>query len=385
MHVRGAGLGAGGVPRLDAGLAVAVAAGGAVEVAVGQVTGPLWATAASAVLFGAPLAWRRAYPWTALLVVLATVLGLHLAGGSDYNYLASVASVLLVVFTFAGLVELGQAVAGLVLAAAVLVVSSLEDLPGIIWGIGLVAGAWAAGRAIRARRLLIEQLHRTTEELRRSQEAHARAAIAQERTQIARELHDVIAHAVSVMVIQAGAAERMIPIDAQRASHAARSVQDAGRQALAELRRMLGVLRPTGEAESDLAPHPGLGDLPALLDGLGDAGLRVELTRTGQARPLPPGLDLAAFRIVQEALTNVLRHAGTGPASVSVCYHDDAVALEISDTGADPPPAQDPLRRGHGLAGMRERALVYGGSFEAGPRTDGGFAVRAWLPSGTGR
>lgn len=377
--------------RLDLGLSVAVGALGAVEVAVGQVTGPGWATSASVVLFAAPLGWRRAFPWSALVVVLGTVLGLHLAGASQDNYLASVASLLLVLFTFASLVELGPAVAGLVLAAGVLVVSVLNAPAGVIWGVGLLTGAWAAGRAIRSRRLLIDELHRTTEELRRNQEARAQEAIVEERAQIARELHDVIAHSVSVMVVQAGAAEGMITRDPARAGQAARSVQDTGRQALAELRRMLGVLRPQGDADPERAPQPGLGDLAALVEGLGDAGLRVDLTRSGQPRPLGPGMELAAFRIVQEALTNVLKHAAAAPASVTVTYLSDAVRLDISNVGTGSAAAraaavtasgQEALTgTGHGLAGMRERALVYGGSLTAGPGPQGGFAVRAWLPA----
>src|SRR5690349_16073473 len=157
---------------VDVVLAVVVTAMGAVEVATGQFRGPLWATASSVLLVGVPVIWRRHFPWTALLVSYGTMLGLHLLGIDQYNYLASVASALLVMFAFAAEVELGQAVAGLVLASALLVVSALSGLPAIVWGVGLVVGAWAAGRAIRARRLLIEELARTTEELRLSREAH---------------------------------------------------------------------------------------------------------------------------------------------------------------------------------------------------------------------
>jgi len=366
---------------VDVGLAAAVSAMAAVEVGVGQVGGPRWATVPSVLLFGAPLLWRRRLPWTALLVSFGTIFGLYLAGANQYNYLASVASALVIVFTFAGAVELGQAVAGLVLASALLTVSALQGISGIIWGVGLVVGAWAAGRAIRARRLLIEQLARTTEELRVSREAHARDAVVAERTRIARELHDVIAHSVGVMVVQAGAAEQMIPLSPERATTAAQSVQECGRQALTDLRRLLGVLRPDGEDAGELAPQPGLDDVPDLLERLGAAGLTVRLTRAGTVRPLPPGVDLTAYRIVQEGLTNVLKHAGAQGASLDLRYGEDAVDIEIRNGAGEATVRRRVDGAGHGLIGMRERALMCGGSFTAGPQDDGGFAVRVRLPA----
>jgi signal transduction histidine kinase len=366
-------------------LAAAVTALGAVEVAVGDVGRPLWATVPSVALFGLPLLIRRRYPWTALLIVYGTMLWLWLAGASQYDYLASVASALLVMFSFGAAVELAQAVAGLVVASAALTVSALQGLDSILWGVGLVVGAWAAGRAIRARRLLIEELARTSTALRESREAHARDAVAAERGRIARELHDVIAHSVGVMVVQAGAAEQMMPIAPDRAASAVRSVQDCGRQALTDLRRLLGVLRPDGDGDGDdeLSPQPGLGEVGTLVERLADAGLAVRVTRSGPERPLPAGVDLAAYRIVQEGLTNVLKHAGpASAASLAVRYDDDAVDIEIRDDGRHlPGPLPGLTGAGHGLVGMRERALMYGGSFTAGPEQDGGFAVRVHLPA----
>ena len=366
---------------VDAVLAVGVAALGAAEIAVGQVGGPYWATVLSVPLFAVPLLWRRQFPWTALLVVFGTIFGLHLSGASQYNYLASVASALLVMAAFAAAVDLREAIAGLVLAAAALSVSTLEGVSGIIWGVGLLVGAWAAGRALRARRLLIEELARTSEELRLSREAHAQAAVTAERTRIARELHDVIAHSVGVMVVQAGAAERMIPVDPERATAAAQSVQDCGRQALGDLRNLLGLLRSAGDGPDagDLAPQPGLDDVPTLLHRLEDAGLSVQLDRSGTPRPLPPGVDLAAFRIVQEALTNVLKHAAAPTASMRVRYAEDGVDIEVVNRGG----GHRRSGSGHGLVGMRERTAVYGGTFEAGPRDNGEFAVVVHLPDGT--
>jgi signal transduction histidine kinase len=366
---------------VDAVLTLAVTAMGFVEVAVGQLRGPAWATVPSVLLSGAPLLWRRRFPWTALLVSYGTIFGLYLAGVDQYNYLASVASALIVVFTFAGAVELGQAVTGLVVASALLTVSALQGIPGIIWGNGLVLGAWAAGRAIRARRLLIEELARTTTALRESREQHAEDAVAAERTRIARELHDVIAHSVGVMVVQAGAAEQMIPIAPDRATTAVQSVQECGRQALTDLRRLLGVLRPDGEDAGELAPQPGLGDVPDLLERLGAAGLAVRLTSSGRVRPLTPGVDLAAYRIVQEGLTNVLKHAGATGAFLDVRYDDGGVEIEIRNAAGEATVRRRVDGAGHGLVGMRERALMCGGSFAAGPEDGGGFAVRVRLPA----
>jgi signal transduction histidine kinase len=360
---------------VDVALACAVTALGTTELGTGQVGGPYWATGPSVLLFAVPLLWRRRLPWSCLLVVFGTIVGLYVSGASQYNYLASVASALLVMAGFAEAVELGQAVGGLVLAAAALTVAALQGVSSIIWGVGLLAGAWAAGRALRAHRLLIAELARTTEALRLSREAHAEAAVVAERARIARELHDVIAHSVGVMVVQAGAAERTIPLDPDRAVAATQSVQDCGRQALADLRNLLGLLRPADGDNDSLSPQPGLDDVPALLARLEDAGLSVRLERSGTPRPLPPGTDLAAFRIVQEALTNVLKHAAAPQAAMRLRYTEDGVDIEVVNRGRT-----SPMNSGHGLVGMRERAALYGGEFAAGPLKDDEFAVRVHLP-----
>lgn len=371
------------VTPADVALAAAVTALGAAEVATGQVGSPLWATAPSVLLFGLPVLLRLRRPRTALLVVFGTMLALRLAGASQYDYLASVASALIVMGSFAAAVERSQALAGLVLASALLWVSALQGLSGLLWGVGLLVGAWAVGRMIRARRLLIEELARTTEELRVSREAHARDAVAAERARIAQELHDVIAHSVGVMVVQAGAAERMIPIAPGRAADAARAVQDCGRTALTDLRRLLGVLRRDDDpGDADREPRSGLAGLPGLLRRLADAGLQVTVTSTGEPRPLPPGMDLAAFRIVQEGLTNALKHAGPTRATLALSWGPDGVAIEIRNPPRLPRPREvPPPPGGHGLVGMQERARMYGGSVDAGPAEDGGFAVRVRLPA----
>jgi signal transduction histidine kinase len=251
-------------------------------------------------------------------------------------------------------------------------------------------GAWLLGRALRGRGERAAQLEQRAAQLEADQQAKAHAAVAAERARIARELHDVIAHSVSVMVIQAGAAEQLLEKTPERARGPLLAVQDTGRQTIVELRRLLGILRDDGQ-ELSLAPQPGLAGLELLLEEMRQAGLPVQLQVEGQPWPLPPGLDLTAYRIVQEALTNSLRHAGPAQAEVILRYQDHAVELEILDDGRGPGSRDGSGEQsGHGLAGMRERIALYGGTLEAGPRatTPGaaraGYVVRARLPTGAG-
>jgi signal transduction histidine kinase len=203
--------------------------------------------------------------------------------------------------------------------------------------------------------------------------------VAEERARISRELHDVVAHSVSVIVVQAQAAQRLIDGEQQEARRALGSIEMSGRQALVELRRMLGILRRTGE-ESALAPQPDLRQLNALVEQVRESGLPVELSIEGAAKSLPPGVDLSAYRIVQEALTNTLKHAGPAGARVAVRYRDDEIELEVVDDGTA---TGEGGGAGHGLIGMRERAVLYGGTLESGKREVGGYFVRARFPLGT--
>jgi signal transduction histidine kinase len=213
-------------------------------------------------------------------------------------------------------------------------------------------------------------------QLERDQERHARAAADSERRRMARELHDVIAHSVSVMTVQAGAARMQLPDHPDRAVPPLMAVEETGRQALAELRRLLGVLR--SEDAPGLAPLPGLSSLPALARAMQQAGVEVQLTTEGRPQPLPASLDLTAYRIVQEALTNTLKHAGPARAHVVVHYDPDVLRLEITDDGQAASTAAD--GSGHGLPGMRERVNLFGGQLDAGPGDGGGYSVRARLP-----
>jgi signal transduction histidine kinase len=230
--------------------------------------------------------------------------------------------------------------------------------------------AWLVGALVRSRVVNAEQRR-----LRR--EAIATQAVTEERNRIARELHDVIGHSVSIMTVQASAVRRRLSEDQASEREALETVETTGRQALAEMRRMVGVLRQSGEA-ADRAPAPGLTELPRLVEQFRSAGLPVEVAVTGPLQPLAPGLDLTAYRLVQEALTNSLRHAVSPTrAEVSIEYTADQLELAIRDDGQRVAPDAE---AGHGLLGLRERVSVYGGDMVARPRTEGGFELIATLP-----
>jgi signal transduction histidine kinase len=245
-----------------------------------------------------------------------------------------------------------------------------------IWSliaVGLPLGAFA----LRARAQRAAELQERADGLEREREERTRAAVAAERARIARDLHDVIAHSVTVMTVQGGAARLLLDSDPRRAREPLLVVEETGHQALADMRRLVGIVHHEQEREPALAPQPGLADLPALVEQLRRAGLPTDLVVQGEPETLTPGLELAAYRIVQEALTNALKHAGPARARVTVSYEPNALRLEVSDDG---PGASNPPHGGHGLVGMRERVALYDGELEVGPRAAGGFGVRARLP-----
>jgi len=243
--------------------------------------------------------------------------------------------------------------------------------------------AWVLGDSMRYRRAYYASLEDRAARLEAERDAQAQIAAAAERARIARELHDVIAHNVSVMVVQADGASYAMDNDPARAREALAAISATGRQALAEMRRLLGVLRREGGGtHSERAPQPGIGELGELLDQARGAGLPVSFTVEGDPQPLPGGIALAAYRIVQESLTNTRKHAGpVVSASVVLRYSPDTVVLTVSDDGwGDLGGTALPGAPGHGLTGMRERVAMYGGSVTAGPRPGGGFEVEAMLP-----
>ncbi|HEY4348020.1 MAG TPA: sensor histidine kinase [Gaiellaceae bacterium] len=237
-----------------------------------------------------------------------------------------------------------------------------------------LTAAWLLGDSIGSRRAYIREIEAKADRLERERDIEARRAIAEEQARIARELHDVVAHALSVIVIQAGAAEELFELEPARARKPIRAIDAAARTALSDLRRVLGLLH----ADVEYQPQPGLSRLDNLIDQVRATGLDVALEIDGRARPLPAPVDLSAYRIIQEALTNTIKHAGAGHARVSVRYGDD-LRLEIADDGHGA--TGDPAA-GNGLTGMQQRAAMLGGEVETGTQPDGGYLVSARLPLG---
>jgi len=247
-----------------------------------------------------------------------------------------------------------------------------DALPALLWW----AGAIGLGRILKSRQALVDLLRERSDRLERDREHEVAAAAEEERARIARELHDVIAHSVSLIVIQAGAERRLLSATEERTAQTLETIESSGREALTELRRLLGVLRVP--SEDRLAPQPGLGRLPELLASSENAGQRVELEVSGEAVALAPGLDLTAYRIVQEGLTNARKHAPGAPVALALRWWDRQLEIEIENQRSDP--AAQGNGGGHGLIGMRERVAMYGGSLEEGRTGAGHFRVRARLP-----
>ena len=336
-----------------------------------------------------PLAVRRRRPEAVLAVTtLAMIPFLAL----DYRESFGGFGPLLALYTVAAHVERPRSlrVGGLAVAAfaGILLAGVLyegEDLPpaAAVANLVMVVGVFAIGDALRSRRAYVAELQRRVEVAERLREEEAALAVAAERTRISRELHDVVAHGLSVMVVQAGAARHVLDRDPAAAGEALGQIERTGREAMAEMRRLLGVLRDGAGAGDELAPQPDLGALTALADSWRDAGLVLDLTVEGEVEDLPAGVALGAYRIVQEALTNAVRHAGPAHVEVRVVRRPDEVEVSVVDDGRGAASGIDrsgPDADGHGIVGMRERAAVLGGTLSAGPRTGGGWAVRAVLP-----
>ncbi|MBO4204474.1 sensor histidine kinase [Micromonospora echinofusca] len=359
--------------------------------------GGAWATLVGLGMATA-LLFRRIRPSAVTAVVAVLALVQVLAGWGPLAYDVAVLIALYSVVKYADRLRDGI-VAGVVAAVGVLL-GSLQMAVTPRWAatlyLGLVTGAvWLVGLNVRTRRLYVLSLEERAATLEREREAEARAAVAEERTRIARELHDVVAHSMAVMIVQADGARFLFDHDPATAREAVRVVADTGRQALEDMRRLVGVLREptpagpvepparvdTGVAAEPEHRRPALVELPALLGRFEAAGLRVRHTGRGPAG-LPPGLELTVYRVVQEALTNTLKHAGVGAAVEVVLDQDPAgpVTVEILDDGRGRPPVDPAISGGHGLVGMRERVTVYDGELTAGPRPGGGWRVTARLP-----
>jgi signal transduction histidine kinase len=329
-----------------------------------------------------PLAARRRAPLLVLVLVIAAGYAGYARGPDVGGALQSWIALNIALYSVAAHCERTRAIVGAAIVAGFVL---LFEIPRLVEGGSVtdVAGewlflgsVWLLGRWVRQRRHRTEALERHAAELTADRETLAREAVADERARIAREMHDSVAHSVSVMVLQAGAAEQVLSTAPERARESLVTIQEAGREAIVELRRMLGVLRDP-VADASLAPQPGVARLDTLIEQVRAAGLPVELTVEGEPRRLPTGIDRSAYRIVQEGLTNTLKHAGPAHASVRLRYADQALELEVLDDGCGPRAGG---AGGFGLIGMRERAELYGGVLAADPRPGGGYALRARLP-----
>jgi signal transduction histidine kinase len=337
------------------------------------------AAIAAAVVTGAAIVLRRRHPLGALTLAVAAEVALLATGYGDRAESPLVA-ILVSLYSLASAAPSRRAWVAAVVAIGIVSVALVAagGADAVVEILFFCAAACAAGLAVRTSRRQAERLQVLAERLARERDARARLAVIDERARVARELHDSVAHAISVMVLQAGAAERVLDAAPERARAAARAIEDHGRQALGELHELLGVLGADEDA-GPRAPQPSLTRLDALIDQVGRGGLPVELHVTGDPAPLPVGLDLSAYRIIQEALTNTLKHAAATHTTVTLDYTPEALTVEILDDGAG---ARDRPGEtaGHGLIGMRERVALYRGELHAGPRPRAGYAVRAQLP-----
>jgi signal transduction histidine kinase len=320
-----------------------------------------------------PLAWRRRSPLPVLGVVAAGTIAQALL-----RTLTPPFGLLIAAYSVGAHAPRRQALLGIgvVVTTALAALAAVDAL--VLWNaVVMVGAAGAIGDRQQHRRRYLAALEERAARLEHEREDAERLAVASERARIARELHDVVAHSVSLMVVQAGAARHNLARNPGRAEEAITEVEATGRASLAELRRLLGVLRQPDEGAA-LAPQPGLHDLGELVEGFRSTGLPVRLEVTGQPRPLAQGVDLSLYRIVQEALTNALKHAAATRVLVRLRYDGDEVTLTVDDDGVGA--AAGVVVGGHGLVGMRERAALLGGSLEYGPRDGGGFAVAVTLP-----
>jgi signal transduction histidine kinase len=364
----------------DRALAAAFVVAGLIEFALVWDGSPGWAVIP--LIAYSTLAWRRTQPVPAGIVMIAAWITLNVGSVGDLEPL-QVPLVAIIFMAYAmGAYSTGRAAfaAPLVLGIGLLlVVISFDDsvFTDYVFPIAFVLVAWVAGRGLRTRARLTEELH---EAAVRAQEEHERElvrAAADERRRIAREMHDVVAHSVSVMVVQAGGARRILERDPRRAVEAAAHIEDVGRAALTEMRRLLGMMH-SGEEDAGRMPQPTLRELDGLIERSRAAGLDVTLAVEGAPQPLPPGKDLAAYRVVQEALTNAIKHAGAARTAVTVRWASSSLELEIVDRGGTAMNGSN--GSGHGLVGMEERMRLYDGSVQAGPVTGGGFRVVARMP-----
>lgn len=342
---------------------------------------PMWFAVPAVVLVVLPLLGRRRFPFAApaalwLLAALLSFVDGRLIVFASGVYIAGIAAA----FLLGNLRDAVQARVGLAIvvgAAAIVAFNDPRHTPGEFIFVPLFfVIAWLAGFAVREHATQAEAAEERAIHAERERESAARIAVAEERARITRELHDIVAHSVSVMVLQAGALRHKLPLTMSEEQDALRGVEETGRSALQEMRRLLGAMHDDGR-DVERAPQPGLDSLDGLVRKVRDAGLPVRLHVQGDPIPLPRAIDVSAYRIVQEGLTNSLRHAHASQADVTIRYRSDEVAVEVVDDGAGAA-TSDGL--GRGLLGVRERVKIYGGEMNAGTAPGGGFMLSARLP-----
>ena len=343
-------------------------------------------TVAFTVVIAVPLTWRRRWPRAVVAVVALASFAQWLAG---IQFMWANLAVLVGVYTLAADCAFRWGVGGALVAEVGAALEVEQQWQGVTWArqrnafLGfsvVICGVWILGIYISTRRAYLRGLEEKAARLERERDTQVQMAMAAERARIARELHDVVAHNVSVIVVQADGAGCAIDADPERAKRALETISATGRQALTEMRRLLGVLREEdGRVVEPFTPQPGLGQLTDLIEHVRGSGLALELSVEGTPNALSTGLELAVFRIVQEALTNTLKHGGSGAtARVRLYYGETLIEVGVEDDGLGAAAASDGL--GHGLVGMRERVAMYGGSVQAGPLPGGGFRVTATFP-----
>jgi signal transduction histidine kinase len=353
------------------------------EIVSGLVTYPGPPMLAAAMVAGStlPIMLRRSAPLAMVAVMAATAVPYLIAFGS-VNSFGPMLALLVATYSIGQIADRRGAATGAAIVALALAAQGLTSATP--WGPGdwlfvaiIFGGTCLIGRSLRAEARRADVMADEAERLRHDREIAVRGAVTEERARIARELHDVVAHNVGLIVLQAGGGRSVLATEPRRARDALLAIESTGRQTLLEMRRLVGMLRE-GEDQGDRDPLPGLSRLDALIDDVRAMGLEVEVRTDGDSRSLDPGVDLAAYRIVQEALTNVRQHADASRVEVDLQYGSEILGLRIADDGRGPSnPDRDGL--GHGLIGMRERAHVYGGTFTAGVRPTGGFEVLATL------
>jgi len=382
-------------PRVlvDVAVAVVVAVLSVVDVASANDVGMRGQRSADALAYALVIAgslslfWRRRAPLAVLAIVIAVLIIVYLR---EYGALLSVLG-LPALYAVAAHEEhrrrawwaMVVACVAVMLAACVSVLDAEEGFAYLtaLSMVAFLAAAMTAGVLIRNRERIFVDTERRAAAAEADRLAEAERAVASERSRIAREMHDVVAHSMSVVAVQAAAGRAIVHANPDKAADVFARIESVGRESLAELRRMLGVLRDTGAGDASLSPQPGIADIAGAVAQSSASGVATELVVDGRQRDIAPGIELAAYRIVQEALTNVRKHAGrTASATVRVSYETHALVVDVSDDGSGAATSLSGIGSGHGLIGMRERVEIYGGEFTAGPRQGGGYAVRAVLP-----